>query len=119
MGIIRIYDPAMCCDTGVCGPSVDPELTRVATAIFMLEKENIDIRRFNLGSEPQAFIEEKAIKELLHVKGADDALPAVMVDGTIVKTGKYPTNQEFAKWSGLSEDKISSKPSSGNNITLL
>ena len=22
---IRVFDPAMCCSTGVCGPSVDPE----------------------------------------------------------------------------------------------
>jgi hypothetical protein len=27
---IRVFDPAMCCSTGVCGPSIDPELTRFA-----------------------------------------------------------------------------------------
>ncbi len=28
---IQVYDPAMCCSTGVCGPEVDPVLVRFAT----------------------------------------------------------------------------------------
>lgn len=28
-----IFEPAMCCSTGVCGPGVDPELLRVSTVI--------------------------------------------------------------------------------------
>ena len=31
MSKLEIFDPAMCCSTGVCGPSVDPELLRVST----------------------------------------------------------------------------------------
>ena len=27
---IRVFDPAMCCSTGVCGPSVEPDLARFA-----------------------------------------------------------------------------------------
>ena len=30
---IEIFDPAMCCSTGVCGPGVDPELLRMATMV--------------------------------------------------------------------------------------
>ena len=30
---IEIFDPAMCCSTGVCGPSVNPELIRVAAVV--------------------------------------------------------------------------------------
>lgn len=26
-----IYEPAMCCSTGLCGVSVDPELLRLST----------------------------------------------------------------------------------------
>ncbi len=29
MSVIEIFDPAMCCSTGVCGPSIDTELMRV------------------------------------------------------------------------------------------
>ena len=30
---IEIFDPAMCCSTGICGPSVNENLLRVATLI--------------------------------------------------------------------------------------
>lgn len=35
---IEIFDPEMCCSTGVCGPSVDAELMRMATIINALAK---------------------------------------------------------------------------------
>ena len=47
MNKVEIFDPAMCCSTGVCGPSVDPELTRVASAIYSLEKKGFNIKRYN------------------------------------------------------------------------
>jgi len=31
MKTIEIFDPAMCCSSGVCGPSVDPKLVRSLT----------------------------------------------------------------------------------------
>jgi hypothetical protein len=32
-----VFDPAMCCSTGVCGPSVDPELARFAADLDWLK----------------------------------------------------------------------------------
>ena len=29
---LQVFDPPMCCSTGVCGPQVDPELPRFAAA---------------------------------------------------------------------------------------
>ncbi|GAE27695.1 arsenical resistance operon trans-acting repressor ArsD [Halalkalibacter wakoensis JCM 9140] len=118
MSKIRIYDPAMCCATGVCGPSVDPELTRVATAIFLLEKKNIDIVRFNLGSEPQAFIDEANVQELLNTKGTD-ALPAVIVDGEVKLAGRYPTNEEFADWADVPVRELTKTENKSKGIELL
>ncbi len=40
---VEIFDPALCCPTGVCGPSVDPELTRMASAVFLLEKKGLTL----------------------------------------------------------------------------
>ena len=37
MKLEEIYDPAMCCSTGVCGPSVDPELVRIKEALRQIE----------------------------------------------------------------------------------
>jgi len=94
---VMIYDPAMCCETGVCGPVVDPKLTAVAAAVYSLEKKGLDIKRFNLGNDPAAFVENKTVNALLFDKGVD-ALPVILVDGEVVKTGDYPTVQEFAEW---------------------
>ena len=47
---IEIFDPAMCCETGVCGPSIDPELMRMSTVINALKEKGIIIKReFLLG----------------------------------------------------------------------
>jgi hypothetical protein len=108
----------MCCDTGVCGPSVDPELTRVATAIFILEKQDIDIKRFNLASDPQAFVDEAKVQQLLHEEGVE-ALPAILVDGDIKLKGQYPTNEELAKWANVSTDVLSKQSSKAKGIELL
>ncbi|ARK31574.1 arsenite efflux transporter metallochaperone ArsD [Halalkalibacter krulwichiae] len=115
---IRVFDPAMCCDTGVCGPSVDPELTRVATAIFMLEKQKVDIKRFNLASDPQAFVEETQIQQLLHQEGIE-SLPTIIVDGEIKLKGRYPTNEELAQWGDVSAEFLTKQPSKPKGIELL
>lgn len=100
MKTIKIFDPALCCPTGVCGPSVDPELTRVASAIFILEKKGFPISRYNLANDPAAFVEHKEVNQVLHDRGPD-ALPLVMVDGKVEKIGSYPANEEFASWLGV------------------
>ena len=97
MSKMAIYDPAMCCPTGTCGPSVDPELLRVASVLNNLKKKGIMVARYGLTSNPRAFVANAKVNDLLKSKGAG-ALPAVVVDGEIVKTAGYPTNQEFAKW---------------------
>ena len=89
-----IFDPAMCCSTGVCGPSVNPELLRVATILNSLKNKGIVIERYNLTSNPQAFIDNKKINQLLDSKGIQ-VLPVTMVDEDVVKIGSYPTNEEF------------------------
>ncbi|MCD8509180.1 MAG: arsenite efflux transporter metallochaperone ArsD [Bacillus sp. (in: Bacteria)] len=115
---IRIYDPALCCPTGVCGPSVDPELVRVASTVFLLEKKGMDIKRFNLASEPHAFVENTTVQQLLEEKGTD-ALPLVMVDGKVESVGSYPLNEKFAEWTGLDAAELEKKPKKGKNISLL
>ena len=60
---IEIFDPAMCCSTGVCGPSVDPELIRVSVAVNNLKNKGIDVTRYNLASEPDAFANNIVISQ--------------------------------------------------------
>lgn len=110
MSKMVIYDPAMCCSTGVCGPSVNPELMRVATVIENLKKSGIEVLRHNLSSEPQAFMHSEAVSNALNKSGAD-ILPITMVDGKIVKTGSYPTNEEFSGYLGVKIENIPSQTS--------
>lgn len=49
---IRVFDPAMCCSTGVCGPSVEPDLARFAADLAWLQAQGITVERYNLSSEP-------------------------------------------------------------------
>lgn len=109
MSKIEIFDPAMCCSTGICGPGIDPELLRVATTINTLTKKGITVIRYGLSSEPQVFIDNKKINEYL-MKEEVEVLPITVVDGDVVKTRKYPTDEEFAKWAGLAIDEIASVP---------
>ena len=106
---VEIFDPAMCCSTGVCGPSVDPELTRVASAVYSLEKKGFNIKRYQLTSDPDKFAENDEITRVFQEKGPD-ALPVVLVNDKAVKIGSYPTNKEFAEWFGVSPEVLTEKP---------
>ena len=35
---MQIFEPAMCCSTGLCGVGVDPELLRVSAVLNTLRK---------------------------------------------------------------------------------
>ncbi|QAV19256.1 arsenical resistance operon transcriptional repressor ArsD [Paenibacillus chitinolyticus] len=99
----------MCCSTGVCGPSVDPELIRISSAVHHLKTKGIDISRFNLASEPDAFVSNQVINKLLAEKGTD-VLPVVIVDDQIVQEKGDPTNGELSLWTGIPEDELTKKP---------
>jgi hypothetical protein len=108
MSKVEIFDKALCCATGVCGPSVDPELVRVATAIFLLEQKGYDIKRYNLGFEPAKFVENKEVNKVLNEKGLD-SLPIILVEGKVAKIGTYPTNEEFAEWFEVKAEELVKK----------
>ena len=97
MKTMKIFEPAMCCPTGLCGVGVDPELLRVSTVLNTLKENGIEVQRYNLISDPQAFVDHKAVTEFLQ-KFGPDKLPVAMVDDFIVITGRYPSNEEFTSW---------------------
>jgi hypothetical protein len=98
-----IFDPAMCCSTGVCGPGVDKELLRVSTVLNNLKSKGVLVERHNLTNNPQIFVDNKTINEMLNKDGID-ILPVTMVDGEVVKTKAYPTNEEFCELLQVPED---------------
>ncbi len=100
MPAVRVFDPAMCCSTGICGPSVDAELVRFAADLDWLKTQGISVERFNLSQQPGPFAEDAAVKAELEAKG-EAALPLVKVDGEVKSIGVYPTRDELAAWAGV------------------
>ena len=106
---ITIYEPAMCCPTGLCGPSLDPELLRMSFIMNNIKTAQVDAVRFNLTNEPQVFVENKQVNDLLMAEGMD-CLPLTFVDDELVLKGSYPTTEQFVAWAGLSEEELLKKP---------
>jgi hypothetical protein len=101
MTAIHIFDPAMCCSTGICGPSVDPKLARFAADLDWLKSQGVSVERFNLAQQPAAFAQDSAVKSALETLG-DDALPLVKVNGKVKSSGVYPSRDDLAGWAGVS-----------------
>lgn len=99
MSLIEIYDRALCCSTGVCGPEVDPDLPRFAGDIEWLKLQGHQVSRFNLAQSPMAFVENKKIHEVLSQEGTE-CLPVIMVDGEIVSRKEYPQREKMLRWFG-------------------
>ena len=97
MKIIQVYDPAMCCSSGVCGPDVDPVLPRFAGLLLQLGNAGVKVERYNLAQQPLAFVRNPAVKALLDQEGTD-ALPAIFIDGEVVLKGAYPDTEQRAAW---------------------
>ena len=100
MTAVHVFDPAMCCSTGVCGPSVDAKLVRFAADLDWLKSQGIAVERFNLSQQPAAFADDAAVKVALETKG-EAGLPVIKVDGEIKSSGVYPSRDELAAWAGL------------------
>jgi hypothetical protein len=100
MKSIEIFDPALCCSSGVCGPRVDPVLLRVTSDVNWLKKQGVPVTRYNLAQQPQAFAANETVKAAL-AANPEHALPLVLIDGQIVSRGAYPKRDQLAAWLGL------------------
>jgi hypothetical protein len=90
---LTVYDPAMCCSSGVCGPDVDPLLPRFAGMLAQLEQLGVTIERYNLALQPMAFARNPTVRVLLDVEGTE-VLPLILVDGKVEMKGRYPDTEE-------------------------
>lgn len=100
MTVVTVYDPAMCCSTGVCGPEVDPRLAQFAGDLDWLKGQGIEVQRFNLAQEPGAFVKHPEVKALLDRSGGED-LPAIVIGDVLVANGRYPNRSELSALAGV------------------
>lgn len=97
--IIDIFDPTLCCSSGVCGAAPDPVLVQVASLVEQLRREGATVRRHMLTQDPESFTREAAVYRLLLEKG-NAALPVILVDGVVLCSGRYPTHEEILAAAG-------------------
>jgi len=103
MNKIEVFDPPMCCSSGVCGPSVDPALARFSSDLHWLANQRIAVERFNLAQQPQAFAASEVVKTALKQFG-NECLPLILLNGAVVSKGCYPARDELARLTGAEPD---------------
>jgi arsenical resistance operon trans-acting repressor ArsD len=97
---LQVFDPPMCCSSGVCGPNVDPALPRFAADLEWLKSKGIQVERVNLAQDPGAFVRNPALKQALDSEGMK-CLPVVLLDGEVISSSAYPARQELARLTGV------------------
>ena len=99
---IQVFDPPLCCSTGVCGPSVDPELARISADLAWLAARGVDVERFNLAQQPEAFVANARVGAILREAG-EAALPLVLCDDAVLALGRYPTRDALSRAAGVAD----------------
>ncbi len=102
MPTIQIFDPALCCSTGVCGVNVDQQLVNFAADFDWARQNGAQIERFNLAQQPFAFARNAIVSGFLQSVG-HEALPLILVDGKFALAGVYPSRQQLAVWAGIKQ----------------
>lgn len=91
---VQVYDPAMCCSTGLCGPDPDATLVQFAADLKTLADEGVAVERFNLAQEPEAFLAQPAVVSAINTLGTS-VLPMVVRDGVVLSHSRYPALGEL------------------------
>lgn len=116
---LEVFDPPMCCSTGVCGADVDPVLPRFAADLEWLRTQGINVERYNLAQQPGVFVANESVNAALHAEG-NGSLPLILLDGQIVSRAAYPDRVALAAYTGLNVAAESSEPAKiGRMLTVL
>jgi hypothetical protein len=96
LSTLQIFDPAMCCSSGVCGPDLDTRLVQFAADLDWLKSQGVIVQRHNLSQNPAVFVENETVRTALADKG-EDALPIMLVNGKLAVMGRYPVRSELGE----------------------
>ena len=97
---LTIYDPAMCCSSGICGAEIDQKLVNFAADLDWLASEGIEVKRINLSQEPALFAANEQVKSVLENSGVE-GLPVILADDEMRSSGQYPDRVKLAEMSGV------------------
>ena len=98
---LTIYDPAMCCPTGVCGTDIDVTLLQLANFLSSLNKKNFEVNRYSLTTNPAEYVLNKSVSRLLQDEGVG-CLPLFFLDDELILSKEYPSVPSLSAKLGLS-----------------
>jgi hypothetical protein len=93
---IIIYESAMCCSSGVCGPSPDQALLDLQDTLEKIKNLGSEVERYSITQSPRKFRENPQVIRLIQEQQLK-ALPITTFNGNVVKSGSYPTLEELKK----------------------
>ncbi len=93
---LEVFDPPMCCSTGVCSDNADPKLVIFASDLEWLKIKGINVVRHGLSFEPSEFILNAAVNNLLKKEG-NSCLPIIVIGDNIMHKGSYPSREKLAQ----------------------
>lgn len=102
---VEVFDPVMCCSSGVCGPNVDNKLVQFSAALEWLRSQGVQVERFNPAHQYDAFTANALVVKTVNDSGIG-CLPLILVNGQIVSHSNYPSKEELAKLAGLGDNPI-------------
>jgi arsenite methyltransferase len=92
---VEVFDPPMCCSSGVCGPNVDKRLVQFSAALEWLRGQGVQVNRYNPTQQYDAFVNNATVVNTINTHGTE-CLPLILVDGEIVSYGGYPSKEDLA-----------------------
>lgn len=112
MPTVKVFDPPMCCSTGLCGPEPDPALARFAADLQWLQSQGVVVERFSLSQQPDRFTKDATVMQAMNSRGAG-VLPIVMVNDQIVAERQYPSREQLGSRLGLVPAVLPAAPKAG------
>ena len=100
MKTLTIFDPALCCPTGICGAEIDQTLVNFAADLDWLKREGVQVKRVNLSQEPALFAENEQVKSILQNSGVE-GLPVILANDELQSSGQYPDRAQLAQMAGV------------------
>lgn len=93
---IEIFEPTMCCSTGICGPGVDEKLVKISEDIEVLKSEfdGLVVERYQPQTHSMNFMANMEVGKLVRENG-QKILPITVLNGKVIKSGSYPTLEEL------------------------
>lgn len=91
---VEIFDPPMCCPTGMCGPTIDQILLDVNEMVRSLQTQGLKVARYQMASHPNAFLNNADVMRLVRTQQLE-ALPITVVRGKVIKSAEYPSLAEI------------------------